>query len=219
MLMNIANDRNMMSQGNNYAVVQGLLSVVQSIKNIQGVMQTDRMNDMFSMNVASKIMELESIVEMFGNQRLMSCGINVNMMGGMQQQQMSPLMANNPMYNQQMFYPQNMMGGMQQPMQQQYPPQQQYPQQQMPPQQQAPQPIPEKQQPAPAPIAAPPPVMQAPAPEAAAIPMAAAAPEAAPTAKPASSGPAVSMALPGMGGGGNEKAAGRDYLLQLLSEK
>lgn len=231
-LKNIANDKMQMSYGNNYGVVNGLLAIVSALQTLSSAVQAGGMNDMFSMSVNSKITELESMVAMLGGQRLMSCGINVQpMMGGMGT--INPFMANTPMYNQQFpmmgFNP--MMGAsssMFQPMQQmqqqmpqmmQQMPQQMQQMQQMQQQMQAPmqmqqsappmQAAPAYQAPAPAPIKMPAPQPQAPS----------RLDEPVANRGGGGGGAASDFALPGMGGGADEAAAGRDYLLKLLSEK
>ena len=201
MLRNLENDRMLMSYGDNQAVVNSILSVVNMVQGLSSLMRSDRVNDMFALNVSNKIMELENIVSMYGSQRLMERGLGRGM-GGMQQPMYNP-MGSQPMYNQQMYAPNMMYNPMaQQPMQQPMP--QMMPQQPMPQMQQ------QMAQPAaaPAPVAPAPPVMNA-APEPP-KPVANADGEAKPAA-------AASFSLPGMGG--DEKAAGRDYLLALLGEK
>ncbi len=206
-LKNIENDRMLMSYGNNQETVNNILSIVNIVQSAQSLIKMDRMPDMFSMSVSGKLMELENLVITLGYQRLMERGINVqpNMRG-----QFNPMMPNMPMYNQPMpqFMPQTppMQYGGYPPQPQQFPQQQyvqqQYPQQQF--QQQAPPPM------APPTAAATPPSSP---PATAPTPP----PKTVSTASKPSSGGAG--ALPGMGGGGDEKAAGRDFLLQLLSEK
>ena len=206
MLRNLVNDKMLMSYGDNQMVVNSILSIVNMIQSISSIMQSDRVNDMFTLNVSNKIMELEGIVTMYGSQRLMSRGIqSMGMQPGM-----NPFMGGQPMYNQPMYAP-NMMynANMPQMPQMPYPPQG-YPQmpQQMPqmPQQPAPQaPMPQQQAapaPAPAAAAAPPPVVNNAG------------------EKPASGGGGAGGATFSFpGAGGDEKAAGRDYLLALLGEK
>jgi len=213
-----------MSYGNNYAVVNNMLAAIGAIHNLQGVLQGDNMNDAYLMNLRSKVQELENVISMFGQQRLMACGINVGAPGA--GQPMGPLMANQPMYNQQVYYP-----NAQQPQGFGAPP--------PPPPPPAPPPPPpgygqQPQQPAYAapppayatPTAPPPPPPPPPAPAAPPPPPQAAPPPPPPPppAPPASSsssggGSAIGMSLPGMGGGGDDKAAGRDFLLKLLAEK
>lgn len=212
-LKNIENDRMLMSYGDNSSVVNNILSIVNMTQSLSNVIKADRMNDMLSFNLSNKLMEIENIVVMYGYQRLSERGINVqagvqqqfspmqpNMMMGMPYGQMPNMMMGQQMYAPQM-YPQQPM--MQQPYMQQPMPQQQMPQQPMP-QAAAPQPAP---QPAPAPAPAPKPV---PKPE----PVVNTAPQ-----PKASSSSSSGGGLPGMGGGDNEKAAGRDFLLKLLEEK
>ena len=206
MLKNLANDRMLMSYGNNLTVVNNLISVVNYVHGLSGIIQTDRMNDMFAMSLGSKMMELENIVVMLGTQRLMACGLMGGASGGMPQP-MSPIAANTPMYNQQMYYPMMNNMQMQQPMQ--------MPQMQMPQMPQMQQPMPQVQ-PAAAPPPMPPQSHGQPAPQS---PIAPPARETG-SAPSGSTGGGVTFGFPGMGGGGsNEKAEGRDYLLKLLSEK
>lgn len=214
-LKNIENDKMLMSYGNNQEVVNNILSIVNMVQSAQSLLKMDRTPDMFSMSLTSKFMELENLIVTLGYQRLMERGINVQ--SGMRGQ-FNPMMPNMPMYNQPMpqFMPQT---PPQMPYYAAYP-QQQYPQQPQQPQQAAPQqqtatpPPPQPQQAA------------APTPPPAAAPATAPSPPSKPTevvdtAKPksASGGAGAMGGLPGMGGGGDEKAAGRDFLLQLLSEK
>lgn len=235
-LRNIENDRMMMSYGNNAAVVGSILSVVDLVQSLTRVTKQDRLNDMFKMNVSNQLMQLESSVIMFGMQRLAQNGINLP-------PQMAPY-GQQPMYNQPTYNPNMMysgasnnfgMGQQQQFQQQQFQqpqfqpqaqPQFQQPQFQQPQQAQYQQPQGQPQY-----QAAPAPQQQAPAAAPAAPAAAAPAPKPkpvvntgddddAPQAKPAAGGnKGASMGLPGMGGGSDEKAAGRDYLLELLGDK
>ncbi|MCL2539895.1 MAG: hypothetical protein FWE53_00465 [Firmicutes bacterium] len=221
MLRNIENDRMMMSFGDNLAVVNSIRSIVSMVQSLGSFIRNDKVNDMFTFNVANKIMELESIVAMYGQQRITERGLHKSVGYGMQQPM--PFMPNSPMMQQpmmpNMMYNANTMFAPQMPMQQPYM-QPQMPQY-VPPMQQpaypaAPAPMPQY---APEPAAAPAPAPPAPAPAPAAPqPAAAAAKPAVDTSKPAG-GPAAAFNLPGMGGGDGEKAAGRDYLLALLGEK
>lgn len=233
-LKNIENDRMLMSYGDNQNVVSSILSVVNLVQSLSSFIKSDRVSDMFTFNISSKVMELENIIVMYGNQRLLERGIS--MQGN---RQFNPSMQQQPMYNPQMYY-QNMnnmynpmMGGMPQ-QQQQMPqmPQQGYnpmmannmPQQPMQPQ------MPQYEQPA---QQAPPQPAPTPAPAQNAQP--AAKPAAAPKpavnnsdddddapvqAPPPKKDSAPSFSLPGMSGGGEggESARGRDYLLKLLEE-
>ncbi|MDR0850839.1 MAG: hypothetical protein LBN07_05205 [Christensenellaceae bacterium] len=220
-LRNIENDRMIMSYGNNAAVVGSILSVVDLVQSLSRVMRQDRQSDMFSMNVSNQLMQFESSVIMFGMQRLSQNGINLP-------PQLSPY-GQQPMYNQPAYNP-NMMysgapsfGGMTQQYQQQYQQQPQYQAPQQPQYQQQPQAQPQYQAaPPPQPAPAPPPQVApapAPAPKPAPKPVINDDDDDAPQAKPIGGNKGASMNLPGMGGGGDEKAAGRDYLLQLLGDK
>ena len=196
-----------MSYGNNYAVVNSMLNTINSVRGLQTALMTDNMNDAYLMNMRAKVQEIEQVLSTYGQQRLMVCGIG-GMPGMGMQPQMMPMMAQ-PMHNQQMYMP---------PQPQYAPPAPQM----MPPPQYAPAPMPAPPpMPEPAPVAAPAPAAPPPPPPPPPAPAAAPAPAPAPAAAaPSSSSSAgVGVALPGMGGGGDDKASGRDYLLKLLSEK
>lgn len=222
-LKNIEQDRMLMSYGNNQETVNSILSIVNMVQSAQNLVRTDRSNDMFSMSVSSKLMELENVIVTLGYQRLMERGINV---GANMRQQFNPMMPSMPMYNQPMNYP-NMPMYQPQPQQMYMPQQQQFdPQYSQPMPQQQPQyaPMPPQQAQTVAPQQAAP-VQQAAAPAPAPKPQPAPAPAPAPkpvvntAPKPAASS-SSSGGLPGMGGGSDEKAAvGRDFLLKLLEDK
>jgi len=220
-LKNIENDKMIMSYGNNQSVVSGVLSVVSLVDQVSSLVRADRINDMFSYNMANKVSELEQMVINLGMQRLMNSGINVTGIV----QGINPYMGQSGMgmygggYNPMMFNP------MQQPMYngimpesapQGYAPMQGFAQMTPPPPPQGYVPMPQPQQG----YAAPQPAQSQPAP-APVQPRPAPAPQK-PVGESAPQGGGGSMAmggaLPGMGGGGDEKAAGRDYLLKLLND-
>ena len=206
----------LMSQGDNFRVVNSLSSVVQAIQNL--AMQSGGIGGMLGNALMGKLMELDGVLTTLGPQHLASMGIQV---GGAP---MMPFSPNMPMQNQNFYYPP--MGpqfGQQMPPQMMQP--QMQPQMMQQPMQQ--QPIQQMQQPAPQP----PPVQEvqpvAPPPAPAAV----APPPSAPTPPPSTPLPAVSvesnsgggvnvfMGIPGAGAGSDKPAKGRDYLLNLLSQK
>ncbi|MCL2570201.1 MAG: hypothetical protein FWE16_03260 [Firmicutes bacterium] len=208
MLKTISNDQQQMSFGNNFNVVRELMNIVSQVQHFAHSIQSSSVNDMLSMNLSGKLQEIESIITTFGMQRLMANGINT---GGMQQN--APFMPNNPMHNQNFYYPSMGMGmpnmQMQQPqMMQPQPPQMQ---QAAPPSPPVPQPPVQAPPSTPPPAPTPQPLMQDTSGDVAPAPS---------SSGGGSSGPASSFTLPGLGGGGGDDkpAPGRDYLLKLLSD-
>ena len=248
MLKAIANDKTLMSDAGRFNSVQELMTIVGSVQALARSVENGNMNDMLIVSIKGKLMELESIITMFGNQKLAAVGI---MSQGGQQQPM-PFMPNMPMHNQNLYYPTMGQQMFQQPQQQpqqqqqmgqQFAQPQQQPQQQMSQPQQQPDPV-VQEAPAPAPQVTPQATPQsAPQPVAPRSPTPAPTPAATPTPQPtaqpaqpppmaaeqevqlpstppSSGGEAIAgfSSLPGMGGGGgNDKAAGRDYILKLLN--
>ena len=231
MLKTISNDRAIMSNGNSFNVVRDLMTLVSAVQNMANVAGG---NDMLSMSLMGKISELESIISIFGPQRLAAYGINA---GGMAMGGVQPFMPGNPMQNQSFVYPtmgQQMYGGgyaqpaMAPPMQAMPHPSQHvapaFPTEHaqsipMNPQQSAPMPpqmatspeLPPSQMVASPPsfsqnAGAPPPTSQV---------------QGAPSFSGSSLlGGALPASLPGAGNGAGDKPAiGRDYLLKLLDER
>lgn len=231
-----------MSDGNYVNVVRDLMNIVDSVKNLASTVADDKSSDMLTVNMKSKLEEMETLIQTYGMQRLASSGISKGaafmqpiFMSSPMQQPIQSLQHNmqQPMMPNPMMMPPPMMPPpmpMMRPMMPPPPPPMPMRQVQahavpVPPPQviHTPPPPPPVQaapaaQPAPAPVAPPPPpppVAVAPTP----APVAEA--PVAPPPRPASSGGGMDGmgALPGMGGGddgGGGKAEGRDFLLALL---
>ena len=166
-----------------------MMNAFQHIQNLKQLVQTGQIGGMMGMAIMGKLSEIEAM-------------LNQPTMGGMQ-----PFAANQPMHNQNFYYPQqpqqmpNLMAQMQQLM----------PQQPV-----MPEPAPMQAAPQPTPVA-PQPATVAPAPAQTAEPPVTVASGGGANPSPA---PAVFTMLPGAGGGDDGKpAAGRDYLLSLLNQK
>lgn len=202
MLKNIESDKMLMSYGDNPYIVNSILSVVNMVQSLSNAIKSDRVSDMFSFTISNKILELESLVVMHGQQRLMERGINVQ--GNMQY--FNPAMQNQQMFNPMQFQQQPVF---QQPMYQQPMPQMQQPMQP----QYAAQPAPQMAQPPQQP--APPPQPAAATPASGAQQPNEPKPVIDTSQKSSSGGGSAGFSLPGAGNG-NEKAVGRDYLLKLL---
>jgi len=190
-LKQLAADKTLMANATCFNVVKDLMAMVASVQSL-AMSNQGAVADMLQMNISAKLVELESIISMFGMQRLAQ-------FGGGQMQQPQPFMPNTQMHNQSFYYPPMGMGMGQMPQQMQQPVQQSVPVQP----QVAPQPVP---QPAPQPQ-----VVQQPQPV----------PQTQLASQPVNNGESVVgfSALPGMEGGGNGKpAVGRDYILKLLNE-
>jgi len=234
-LRNIEADRALMSYGTNQETVNSILSIVNLLQSALNVISLDRGNDMFTNTIANKLLELEEIVVSQGSQRLYERGINLQ-----QYVQYVPKMSNaptfnNPYFNDRMYSPMQMpsMPAPQFMLAPQFAPQPQYiPQPQFipadpvnPPQ--APQVVPQVPQEQQIPQAAPQMPQMPQVPQQSQQPQPATVvsqPELAQDIKDskpqASSQSSFGDVLPGASGGSEgEKAAGRDYLLQLLQEK
>jgi len=218
-LNNMQNDRMLMSYGNNQSVIGGILAVASTIDQIATAVRSDRINDPFTFNMSNEFTRAEQMVVELGIQRLAGNGINVgNMVSGGMYMGQNNMGMYNPYANMGM---QPMYGGNMMPdggfgMQGGFAP---------PPMQAAYQPMPQQQpQQSYAPPAAPPAANQN-------IPQPAAQQRTgssldAPIQPNASAGSygggatsGAAFNLPGMGSGGPDKAAGRDYLLKLLEDK
>lgn len=232
-LKTLSADRTVMSNANSFNVVRDLMTIVNSVQGLAGAVANSNIHDMLAMSLMGKISELESIITMFGNQRLTTFGINTMpnpMMGSMQ-----PIMPGMQMHNQSFYYP--TMG-----QQQMYPAGNQFQTPMAPPAMQpmpqptvmppppppapAPAPLPPAEPsyaPSPAPIPAPSLAhAPAPAPARAVAPAPVPSPAAPSPRSDASSSIAKGGVLPGVslpGLSDDKPAAGRDYILKLLEER
>lgn len=201
MLKSVQGNSMMMSQGNNFSVVSNLSTAVSYIQNLAHMCQTGAIGHPLGPQLLAKLQEVDALFSSSGSQLLAMHGLAAQPMP----QVHSPYMATAPVYGQAVPY---------QPQPMQMPPQVLQQPQPMPAAMPAPQaqpaPMPQAA-PAPAPQPAPPPAQVAPAP----APAAASAPP-----PGGGSSPSVFSMLPGAGGGGDGdgKAAGRDFLLTLLSK-
>ncbi|MDD2226996.1 MAG: hypothetical protein PHH71_00220 [Clostridia bacterium] len=222
-LRNIEADRSLMSYGTNKETVNSILSIVNLLQSALNVVSLDRSNDMFTNIIANKLLELEEIVVSQGSQRLFEHGINLQQYAQYVPKMPTASTFNNPYFYNRMYSSMQMPPSMPTPQfipapqfapQPQYapapqpqfiptdpitpPPAPQAPQEQ-PPQPQVPQ---QPQQPQPAPTAPQP------------------APDIKNSTSQTSPKPSFDDVLPGASSGSEgDKAAGRDYLLQLLQEK
>jgi len=199
-------DSVLMSSPSHYKALTDMANLAQSVQSLSGMVMAGNNGDTLSMMLVEKVREIENILATFGPQRLQSFGVNVGMQPGM-----SPFSAT-PIQNQSFQYP--TMGQHAPPVQPHYQqPMQPHPQPVAPPPMAPPVQVPPPMPEAPPVQAAPPPVAHAPV------------SEAPPPAPPPSGGgggqASVFMALPGMGGGGDDgkPALGRDYILKVLQGK